>query len=422
VIIMHHTACHNSARSFGRDHASRRSGMALMLVVMVMAVAAVLGYAMLAASEMQTQAAKNSDASLSADALAESGIEQALYYLQFPENAPALQPGFDYYRGGTNLSLGASVPGTYDVSVVDQTPATVQTADRTFLITSTGKKVDEDGLTISRKLASRVLVNYAYRHAIGTSNATYVDSGTNAVGNVRCNGTVTVKGPGSISGSVAASSVVLTNAGTVGSTLSAPLSTAAPSSGDINWYGTKSPLTGYRYTTPTGSTGFAQQIFSIASNPTALSTNPGRVFFYSGTAVASASVNFSGTLILPSGNLTIVQDNTLTNVTITPRPGYPALIVSGNVVLDRKLKNFVINGLCWVGGTLQGDTNGSDPDRDRFTINGAFLSPSLIPIDPNYRGYITINYNAANVDCREFSKLGQTPRSITVQSFERSIP
>jgi hypothetical protein len=80
--------------------------MALVMVVSVVAVAAVLGYALLASSQLQAQAGGNAVRSASAEYLADSGIQLALWHLQNSGGQ---------WSGSSGISLGSSVPGTVDV-------------------------------------------------------------------------------------------------------------------------------------------------------------------------------------------------------------------------------------------------------------------------------------------------------------------
>src|SRR5438034_11280688 len=88
----------------------RRAGLALVLVVTVLAFAAIVGFAMLSTASMQAQTTANSSLALSADALADSGVDLACYYLVNPTKAPKFIPAGGYYDGGT-ISFGPNMPG-----------------------------------------------------------------------------------------------------------------------------------------------------------------------------------------------------------------------------------------------------------------------------------------------------------------------
>ncbi len=82
-------------------------GMALVLVVSVVGLVAVLGYALLAATQLQAQAGGNVMRSASAEYLADSGVQLAMWHLQQTNGQ---------WGGRSGISLGASVPGTISIS------------------------------------------------------------------------------------------------------------------------------------------------------------------------------------------------------------------------------------------------------------------------------------------------------------------
>jgi Tfp pilus assembly protein PilX len=125
-----HFRDHSGGKQRRRAHAPclRARGMALLMVLLVVAVAAVLGYAMLASSSLQSQVAGNIQRASAAELLAESGINLAMYYVQNPTKAPPAwvpngnpKPG-DTILSATGVSLGnradgTAVDGTFDFTV-----------------------------------------------------------------------------------------------------------------------------------------------------------------------------------------------------------------------------------------------------------------------------------------------------------------
>jgi len=82
--------CRSMAVARSRHHrrivsAPPRRGVALMLVMGVIVVAAVLGYAMLSHASLTQQVSANSTQTVAAQGMAESGVNLAIYYLQNPE-------------------------------------------------------------------------------------------------------------------------------------------------------------------------------------------------------------------------------------------------------------------------------------------------------------------------------------------------
>src|SRR5688572_3733106 len=113
--------------------ASRRRAFALVQVLVVVGIAAVMGLAMLSSSALQVQQGLNARLAAEADTLAESGVNLAMYYLQYPARAPQLKAG--YWPGGSDLKLGSPAhAGGADVSV-----ARDMSDPEIYYVTSTGK-------------------------------------------------------------------------------------------------------------------------------------------------------------------------------------------------------------------------------------------------------------------------------------------
>ncbi|HTW93727.1 MAG TPA: hypothetical protein VMD30_02965, partial [Tepidisphaeraceae bacterium] len=102
----------------------RHSGIALILVIVVMAIAAVMAYAMLSAGALQEQVSANSIAQANADALAESGVSLAMYYLTHTSTAPVTPP---YTESGLTFN---SLSGSVTLTV--SSPTQISTGPRTI--------------------------------------------------------------------------------------------------------------------------------------------------------------------------------------------------------------------------------------------------------------------------------------------------
>ena len=93
-------------------------GIAFVLVVVVMAAAAIMAFALISSALIQADASRNSVSSFSADGLVQSGSTLAEYYLMNPDKAAASaltsSGTTTFYNPGSavpamNLSNGASV-------------------------------------------------------------------------------------------------------------------------------------------------------------------------------------------------------------------------------------------------------------------------------------------------------------------------
>src|SRR5205814_1670420 len=135
-------------RSIMITNRSKRPGFSLMMVTAVVAVAAVLGLAILTSNTLQVQASSSQDRVVQADALAESAVNVGLYYLQNLNDPikcpmPALTVNGSAYTE-TNKSVGGSVAGAYDLSVT-------RIAVNQYRIVGTGKATTDSG-TVQRTL------------------------------------------------------------------------------------------------------------------------------------------------------------------------------------------------------------------------------------------------------------------------------
>ncbi len=114
-------------------HLRPRRGMAVMMVIIMVGLCSVLGYAMLWGATTNAQVADNAVLAAKADGLAESGVNLIVYYLRYPQNAPAtFLTNSDAYSA-SNVSLGSGVDGYVNVRVVRDVPGGWD-----YTVTSTG--------------------------------------------------------------------------------------------------------------------------------------------------------------------------------------------------------------------------------------------------------------------------------------------
>src|SRR5688572_21611610 len=171
------------------DRLGRVRGFALVHVMIVVGMAAVLGLAMLSSSALQVQQGLNARLATEADALAESGVNLAMYYLQYPSRAPALKSG--YWPGGKDLTLGAaSGKGTFDVTVSRD-----MSDPEIYYVASTGKAspgASSGQITRIVKAKLRVRPGLQVRHGLlAGGNLTLGLNVKVTVGNVIVDGSLT---------------------------------------------------------------------------------------------------------------------------------------------------------------------------------------------------------------------------------------
>ena len=314
----------------------------MILVLMAVALASILSFALLSGAMLQTRTRANACRAGNADYLAESGINLAMYYLQHPELAPALNAS-GYWAGASGIAIGA---GTVSVTV------TRDATDKwTYEVSSTGTVGQSGDTQMSRTTSARLYARNEYKvkyaAAFNTSSTIY---GLTAVsGDVICPGTLTISGVGGASVSGVAYCAALgggsaTPAGGVRTIASTVV--GAPTNSDVNQYQTYvSGTTTYNAATlSTGSLNGTSGTTPLTSS----SSNPAGIWFNSGNLTLGDYVTINGTLVV-TGNLVVNGKG----IVITPSSGYPALVVLGNLQVNQPRKNMTLNGICYVGGQLK---------------------------------------------------------------------
>jgi Tfp pilus assembly protein PilX len=396
-----------------------RRGIALTLVIILMAVAVVMAYAMLANAVVQQQVAANETAGAQADALAESGVELAMYYLQHPQNAPSLVAVSGrippYWAGGSSLSF-ANLSGHATVTV-----APSGTTGTLFSVTSKGTYTGASGLSLSKTVSAIAQVNYTFLINQGVMSSTSLglsqystsqvmtinQTAGATVSAINAFGAVTLGKKAATLGLIAASSV--SGIGTWSHTLA-----AAPS------YGLTPPISqvrSYSSYTYNGQAGFsgllgatltalnmAAQLIGVGGlNSLNVLSNT------SGSTSITGPVTLSGIVYVPNGNVTITG-----NVTInSPATGFPALVVGQQIIMAASA-TLTVNGIVYAGTGIGSGGNSSSA----ITVNGALLlgSPS---ISSTYQGSLAVNYNSSQASAPDFTSdpIYMTPKSVKLTSW-----
>jgi len=289
----------------------------MVLALLVVAFAAVLGWAMLASSQLQAQVAGNLSQSAKAECLAVSGIELAIYYLQNPSKAPSLNAD-GYWSGGNTLSVG-SPDGAADVTVASQAGKPGQ-----FKITSTGRVTKPASSSAFRKSSALVqfpsaqnVYGAAALGSISIGSGNVVDSfdsrnGPYVVGNSKAtmasNGNITLNNSAVIQGDAFPGPGMTVSGGTV--------------------TGSRTPL----------------------STPLSLpAVNPGNYANSNDNALAGANI-VNGDLNIPSGQTSnipggvyFVQDFYVAGNSQLNTNGYVVVYVTGSVSIAGKVKTLFDN-------------------------------------------------------------------------------
>lgn len=380
--------------------------MALMLVLPAVALATVLAYAVLASTGVQEQIGANAASIAQADALAESGVNYAMYNLQYPSNAPTFTGGFWAGPSG-NVSLGTAVPGMFNVSVAQQST--------NYLISSTGTITAPGGTVISRTVYALVQIAYqaVQPNQAGGFNGPLNPTGgaiINTPNDIRANGAVSVSAGSTFGGTIYAPSVV-NHGGTVNAFVQTPSAGAAPAPTAVTDYRTYT----YNGVTYSGTLLTTDPVAGTVLGPTA--NNPAGVYYRQGTSNMNLNgITINGTLIVKKsgangGGVNIAGSSANT---ITPKGGFPGLVVDTQIVMAGNNRQLTVNGIAWAGTGLS--RSGTTNTGSVLTVNGSLLIPSSNGLG-SFSGTLNLNYNVQNVNVPNFSSQTQVPKSIGVLSW-----
>jgi cytoskeletal protein CcmA (bactofilin family) len=382
---------------------TQRRGISFMLVTAVVAVASVLGLAILSSSTLQSEAAGNQDLGVHADGFAESAVSIGIYYLENLSDSskcpmPTLaNPGGTYTK--TAQSLGSGVPGTYDLTIK-------RLSDTRYSVTGTGYATASWG-TVSRTLSADVDVNY-FPFALNATNASTLftstlpavtsSGGTTILGDVYSNGPLKVNA--TVTGNIFAGGLL---SGLL-KTITGVLATLIPSPANVNHYASYS-YKGVRYT--------AQSITLVTDIPATpnVTTNPAGVYVCAGSLDLTGNNNIKGTIVT-SGALRISG----TGNSITPTAGFPAVVVDSDISFKASGSSVDILGLAFIGGKV---TRSGAYVGCKLNILGGLLygGSSTISLDANIALQIKHDRAKASIPSLITSGIPQ-PTSVTIVSWK----
>jgi hypothetical protein len=399
-----------------------RRGIALLMVMAVVGLAACLGYAMLAGASLQNMASANQQKLISADYLAESGTNIAMYYLANPPAGVSVN-GFWSGTSGT-MMLPNGLDATYSISV----SRVGSSWSTTYDIVSTAS-VGGDS-PVQRQSGARVYVNVEYpvkEAAVQVNNNVTFLQNTTITGDVYVEKNLALRNIALPYPTIAGKGYCKTSTTGIGYGMptggfkSLPSdSRATPSNNEINLY-TKYVSGGVEYTTPEipKPTGDLTGTAGVTTKGPTAGSNPDGVYFYdaktNGTLVLGNDFSVEGTLVV-DGDLQIKGRN----ISITPKSGYPALIVTGTLEIFHPSNGLTTHGTTYVGTALkQSGTLGSLVNASTFTVNGALMfgSTTSTPVPTGFNVKTTINYQSAKAKAPGLSPKLAT-RTINVKRWE----
>ena len=394
-------------------HHRARPGIALVMVLSAIAIASVLGFALLSGGMLQTRTSNNSAKMVQADYLAESGLNLAMYYLENPEKAPT-RNAQGYWPGG-DLTLSTNPPMSMTVTVARDATHTTE-----FEVSCVGKVGNSGESQLQRTAKARVnqQMGFKMKYAFGATGNLNVNNLTQIDGDIISLGTVALKAGSSVTGKVYAPSMSMP----VG--YSNPPSNpavpdgaiAAPDNNQVNRYAT------YTYN---GQSGTAETFPGIITSlPVALApmnasaSNPAKVWIAESNLILNDNFILDGTLVV-KGSLTINGQN----ISITPKSGMPGLIVIGSLIVNHSRKSATINGLTYVGNQLKhGGVLIIPADASTLTINGGLLlGASSTPIASTYNVITKVKLDSALTKVPDLTSTGTSPLSVSISRWGNEV-
>jgi hypothetical protein len=375
--------------------------MALVLVVTVLAVAAVLGYAMLSANTLQAEISSNLMNAAGAEYIAESGVNVGLYYLQSPASAPASwtnTPGYTLYAMAVPLNDGTGA--NFNLSV------TANPQPNSYTLVSTG--LPSVGSAFSHTTTATVTVNRVPIPGAGVFGGNISVPARATLSNNGVSGAVAIQADGIVTGSLGA---------IIGAIDSAPLASSAyvvPAASTVNYYGVGSGAGNYLWTD--GKTlGRPQQItastLTAANLPAKLSSNPAGIFYHDGNLSITGTVALDGTLIVRGGTLTVQG-----KVTLNPASQFPALICDQDAIIKGASRTLDANGVVFLGtGFSWSGTN----TNSTFVVNGALIMPAGATIGTSAKGLTSVTYSATNTNVPLLTTFDQPALSVQINSWNQ---
>lgn len=392
------------------------------MVIAMMGLCACLGYAMLYGAATDAQAADNAVMAGQADALAESGVNLAMYYLRYPAKAPSdfLTTATDTYTA-SNVTFGSDVSGHVDLTVT-------RLGGWRFAITSTG--VAQDGpLRVAKTVDATASCKTVFspQFTVSAQGNTVIrgpsmtitgNAVAGAVGPVQVKGTFGVTGTPMIT---PASNVYASGLSTTFTATPKPerYQNAAPTWSQLKTYGPT-----YAYNGQTFNAVILPSSLNASPAAANVATNPLKVYYCAGNltlfnADPATNITINGTLVV-NGRLILARNlpsgtGTKTLRIDSPVAGAPALVVKNDFAVLWRSRTVTLAGLVWIGEGITGDLINNASTS--VTIAGALLTPQW-PATRTFAGTTTMSYNASKLSVPDFTtESNQVPSAITLRSF-----
>lgn len=360
----------------------------MILVLMVVASASLMGWAVVASASIGSQISSSIQTSLQRKYLAESGLELAIYYLQHPSASPVTPIngpwGNIHYPGENGIRL-SPMPGTIDVTVTN-------VSNGTFQIVSTGTL---EG--VSQTITAEVFLNKykTFTHAANFS------------GDAKLASNITING-----GVLALGSIVKNSASVIGDVVTGP--TASSLIGQTFSDFPVSMTTYLPYYFVDGKRYKAKKIAGsnviVSLLDTDLVNNPYNVWYTDQNVTFSLVTVVNGTIIASkNANLTVAG-----NLTVNAKANLPAVVTEGDLIISGNLRNATFNGPTYVGKKIKGNgiTTGS-----RMVVNGVFMTPTKNSLLESFNGTVNLTYDASKATIRSVMDPIEDVHGIIIRSW-----
>jgi hypothetical protein len=367
----------------------------MVLVLIVVAIATMMGWAVIASSGVGTKVAVAAETQLQRKYLAESGLQLAMYYLQNPEQSPVGVVygawGNVHYPGESGVSLG-DMPGTLDVTVTN-------TANGVFQITSVGT------LEGDTQTASAIVHLEKYKT---------FSQAANFVGDITLGSNISITG-----GLLAVGSVVTNTATIVGDVLSGGNNSG---SGNGNSNLPEGTLTRY----PVSMTHYLPSYYVNGKRFTArrisgttvlaslldldLVNNPHNVWYTDQNVTFHLVTILNGTVITTNGkNITVAG-----TLTVNPQASLPALVSDNDLVISGNSRTVTLNGPTYIKNQIRGT---GTTTLSKVNINGVLVSAASSSLLNGFSGAVKITLDGDKATFKGVMDEVEPVHKITVRSW-----
>ncbi len=373
-----------------------RRGVALLMVLIIVSVLTIVSLAAIATATLTTQAGENFAAHAAALQAAQSGVEVAGRRLSHPWDVGLawgdLWPGTEGFVAmpATSDGRGGRCDVYYKVSVTQD--------DEYFYVTSTGLAVavggspgrDSDIKARSKVTATLQRPKLEIPYAAYSNSLMLLPSKVTVSGNVHSNGDLWLWFGGRIDGN--ASSVgMIVNFGSITGTRSNRAGQVSIPAVKMEHYW---PTYSYE-----GLSGTPTRVYNSINGdlPGALPGNPDNIYYSDSSSITLNKAKLQGTL-LARGEVRMSGQ-----VEIEARPGMPAMIIEGDLILSNNCK-LTTHGLVVIRGIVCG-TGKNKASSAQWTHNGPLVFEQFGGFASNMNGHINLNYRLDRTAVKPVSQM-----------------